>query len=103
MSRNQKIILGGVIIVFVIGVGLALQYVSQGNFGKNAQQRTRTTITDEGTGSRVSGGAKRVETKTEPVLEATPESVENKGEVEKALLEIESTFGEIEADTSVTE
>lgn len=104
MTRNQKILLGGVVIVFVLGISLALQYASHNSFGERSTQVTRTNTNERvGTEARVRGRSSEVKSDAPVIQESVPESITSKGEAEKLLLDIESDFGGIEANTAMNE
>ncbi|MBP9727882.1 MAG: hypothetical protein KBD27_00730 [Candidatus Moranbacteria bacterium] len=109
MSWNQKIILGGVIIVFIVGIGWALQYVSQNDLDQGRSRMTNAGTDEGATSGNPRMGGERPQSASEqsampaveqPVATAT---IESRAQAEQALLEIEGSFGEIEADISVSE
>lgn len=113
MSLSQKVILGGVIIVFVMGIGWALQYVSTNDLraGKGGGTMMNVATDEEGAVVPSRIGKERSQpadqdgalAPTQPIPPTATATIETKSQAEQALLEIESSFGEIEADISTNE
>ncbi len=113
MSLSQKVVLGGAVVVFVLGIGWMLQYVSDNNVHLGKGDRMMNVTTDEkGTvlqssnrkeESRLVSDQKEAPALAQPLPPTATATIESKSQAEQALLEIESSFGEIEADMSANE
>lgn len=111
MSLNQKIILGGTIIIFVVGIGWALQYVSNNDLHLGKERGVMTSIITDEEKAPIQSRMKEKDSQLPTNQEVSglgqsvspTVAVENKAQVEQALAEIEGFFGEIEADMSVNE
>ena len=111
MSLSQKVIIGGAVIVFVIGIGWALQYVSNNDLSVGKGNGTMVNISPDEERSDIQN--RSAESPAQPVFNQSavsdsqqstdPTSIESRVQAEQALLEIDSAFGEIEADIDVSE